>query len=87
MGLIVWIIVGAIAGFIATRALGMMDGVWRTILMGMVGAVVGGLLAGVLLNREQPAAITLVSIFVSVIGAIVVVYVANMIDVRRRATV
>jgi uncharacterized membrane protein YeaQ/YmgE (transglycosylase-associated protein family) len=87
VGIIVWIALGAIAGFIATRVLGMMDGVWRTILMGMVGAIVGGLLAGALLNREQPAAITLVSIFVSVIGAIVVVYVANMIEVRRRATV
>jgi uncharacterized membrane protein YeaQ/YmgE (transglycosylase-associated protein family) len=87
VGIIVWIILGAIAGFTATRVLGMMDAVWRTVLMGMVGAVLGGLVAGVLLNSEQPAAITLVSIVVSVMGAIVVVYVANMIDVRRRRTV
>jgi uncharacterized membrane protein YeaQ/YmgE (transglycosylase-associated protein family) len=87
MGIIAWIILGAIAGFIATRVLGMMDGVWRTILMGTVGAVVGGLVAGALLNGEQPAAITLASIVVSVIGAMVIVYVANMIEVRRRGTV
>jgi uncharacterized membrane protein YeaQ/YmgE (transglycosylase-associated protein family) len=87
VGIIVWIVLGAIAGFTATRVLGMMDGVWRTILMGMAGAVLGGLVAGALLNREQIAAITLASIVVSVIGAIVVVYVANMIEVRRRPTV
>ena len=86
MGIIVWIVLGAIAGFIATRVLGMMDGVWRTILMGMVGAVVGGLLAGALLNREQPAGINLVTIILSVIGALIVVYIANMIEVRRRGT-
>jgi uncharacterized membrane protein YeaQ/YmgE (transglycosylase-associated protein family) len=87
MGIIAWIVVGAIAGFIATRMLGMMDGIVTTILLGIVGAVVGGLLAGIFLNLNQPTGINLVTIIVSVIGAVIVVYVANMIEVRRRRTV
>ena len=56
MGLIAWIVVGAIAGFIATRRLGMLDGVERAVILGIVGAVI-------------------------------VVFVANMLEVRRRGTV
>jgi uncharacterized membrane protein YeaQ/YmgE (transglycosylase-associated protein family) len=87
MGIIAWIVVGAIAGFIATRMLGMLDGIWTTIALGIVGAVVGGFLAGIFLNLQQPTGINLVTILVSVIGAVIVVYVANMVDVRRRGTV
>jgi uncharacterized membrane protein YeaQ/YmgE (transglycosylase-associated protein family) len=87
MGLIAWIVVGAIAGFIATRTLGMLDGIWTTVFLGIVGAVVGGFLAGIFLNLQQPTGINLMTIVVSVIGAVIVVYIANMIEVRRRGTV
>ena len=46
MGIIAWIVVGAIAGFIATLILGTREGILMTVVLGIVGAVVGGFLAG-----------------------------------------
>jgi uncharacterized membrane protein YeaQ/YmgE (transglycosylase-associated protein family) len=52
MGIIAWIVVGAIAGFIATRHTGDARRVVMTVVLGIVGAVVAGFLAGMLLNLK-----------------------------------
>lgn len=49
MGIIWLIIIGAAAGFLATRFMNVQTGVVQTILIGIAGAVIGGLvLRGVL---------------------------------------
>jgi len=45
MGWIAWIVVGAIAGYIADFIMHTRNGVVMTIILGIVGAVVGGWLA------------------------------------------
>jgi len=87
MGIIAWIVVGAIAGFIATRMLEMLDRVGLSVLLGIVGAVAAGFLAGLLLNPNAPTGINLVTIVASAIGAVTVVFFANMLEVRSRGTV
>ncbi len=88
MGIISWIVVGAIAGFIATFILDSRDGVLMTIILGIVGAVVGGFLAGMFLNLKDPTGINVETIVVSVVGAIIVVVAANMLlGTGRRGTV
>jgi uncharacterized membrane protein YeaQ/YmgE (transglycosylase-associated protein family) len=87
MGFIAWIVVGALAGWIATRMLGMLDRVEVTVLLGIVGAIAAGFLAGLLLNPSQPTGINLLTIVASAIGAVIVVFVGNMVEVRRRGTV
>src|SRR5665647_215987 len=57
MGIIAWIVVGAIAGFIATLIMGTREGIVMTIILGIVGALVGGFLAGVFLNVKDPTGI------------------------------
>src|SRR5665647_1418751 len=57
MGIITWIVVGAIAGFIATLITGTREGIVMTIILGIVGALVGGFLAGVFLNVKDPTGI------------------------------
>ena len=69
MGIIAWIVVGAIAGFIATFFLGNREGFVMTIVLGIVGAVVGGFLAGAFLNLKEPMGINIETIVVSVVGA------------------
>jgi len=78
VGIITWIVLGAIAGFIATLLMGTREGILMTIILGIVGAVVGGFLAGAFLNLKDPTGINLETIVVSVIGAIIVVFVANL---------
>ena len=78
MGIIAWIVVGAIAGYIATFILGDRGGIVLTIILGIVGAVVGGWLAGTFLNLKDPTGINVETIVVSAIGAVIVVFVANL---------
>jgi len=86
MGIIAWIILGAIAGFITNLIMGGKEGVIETIILGIIGAVVGGFLAGTVLKVADVTGINITSIVVAVIGAIIVVLVYRMF-MGRRATV
>jgi uncharacterized membrane protein YeaQ/YmgE (transglycosylase-associated protein family) len=85
MGIIAWIVLGAIAGFLANLLVGGREGLIGTIILGIVGAVVGGWLAGTFLKLKDPTGINVESIIVSVIGAIIVLYVYRAVVGRRRA--
>ena len=78
MGIIAWIVLGAIAGFITSMIMGGSEGVIATILLGIVGAVIGGYLAGTLLKVADVTGVNLESIVVAVIGGVVVVAVYRM---------
>lgn len=85
MGIIAWIVLGAIAGFITNMIMGSREGVIGTIVLGIVGAVVGGYLAGTVLKVADVTGINIESIVVSVIGAVIVVAVYRALTGRRRA--
>ena len=85
MGIIAWIVLGAIAGFITNLIMGGSGGVIVTIVLGIIGAVVGGWLAGTVLNVADVTGINVESIIVSVIGAIIVVAVYRALMGRRAA--
>jgi uncharacterized membrane protein YeaQ/YmgE (transglycosylase-associated protein family) len=85
MGIIAWIVLGAIAGFLANVIMGSSDGLITTILLGIVGAVVGGYLAGNVLGLADVTGINLESIVVSVIGAVIVVAVGRIVFGDRTA--
>ena len=84
MGIVTWIVLGAIAGFLANLLVGGREGLIGTIVLGIVGAIVGGWLAGVFLKLKDPTGINVESIVVSVIGAIIVLAVYRAIAGRRR---
>ena len=86
MGIVAWIVVGAIAGFITNMIMGGGEGVIGTIILGIVGAVVGGWIAGSLLKVADVTGINIESIVVAVFGAVIVVAVYRMVT-RRRAAV
>lgn len=83
MGIIAWIVLGAIAGFITNLIMGGKEGVIATIILGIVGALVGGYLAGTVLKVADVTGINVESIVVAVIGAVIVVAVYRMFTVRR----
>jgi uncharacterized membrane protein YeaQ/YmgE (transglycosylase-associated protein family) len=84
LGIVTWIVLGAIAGFLANLLVGGREGLLGTIVLGIVGAIVGGWLAGVFLNLKDPTGINVESIVVSVVGAIIVLAVYRAIVGRRR---
>ena len=85
MGIVAWIVVGAIAGFITNMIMGGGEGIIGTILLGIVGAVVGGWLAGTVLKVADVTGINIESIVVAVIGAVIVVALYRMFTRRRVA--
>lgn len=86
MGILAWIVLGAIAGFITNMIMGGKEGVIPTIILGIVGAVVGGFLAGTVLKVADVTGINVESIVVAVIGGVVVVALYRLF-MGRRATV
>ena len=85
MGIIAWIVLGAIAGWITNMIMGGKEGVIATIILGIVGAVVGGWLAGTVLKVADVTGVNVESIVVAVIGAVIVVAVYRMVTGRRTA--
>jgi uncharacterized membrane protein YeaQ/YmgE (transglycosylase-associated protein family) len=87
MNLIAWIVLGAIAGYLAGFLVRGDEGlgIIGHIVLGIVGALVGGFLAGVLFNASPiDGPLDLSSIVVATIGAILVVVVVNAVTGRAR---
>ena len=90
MGIILLIIVGAIAGFIARALVPGRDpmGVVGTIVLGIVGSFVGGFLGALLFGRDaldgllQPS-----GIIGSIIGAVIALLIYRQVSGRSRTAV
>jgi uncharacterized membrane protein YeaQ/YmgE (transglycosylase-associated protein family) len=90
MSIIAWIVLGAIAGYLAGFLVQGDEGlgVIGHIVLGIVGALVGGFLASVLFNTKPiDGPLDLSSIVVATIGAVIVVVVVNLVTSRSRSTV
>jgi uncharacterized membrane protein YeaQ/YmgE (transglycosylase-associated protein family) len=84
MSFIAWIVLGLIAGFIASKLVNKTgDGLVMDIILGVVGAVVGGWLFQ-LFGMPGVSGVNLYSLLVAVIGAAVFLIVYHAI-VRRTA--
>jgi uncharacterized membrane protein YeaQ/YmgE (transglycosylase-associated protein family) len=87
MSIIAWIVLGAIAGYLAGFLVKGDEGlgVIGHIVLGIVGALVGGFLAGALLGSNPiDGALDLSSIVAATIGAIIVVVVASLVTRSTR---
>jgi uncharacterized membrane protein YeaQ/YmgE (transglycosylase-associated protein family) len=76
---ITWIIIGLIAGWLASIIVGTGSGLIGYIIAGLIGAVVGGFLAQQLKIKLNFGNAFLEQIVISVIGAIVVLIIARII--------
>ncbi|MEO6340822.1 MAG: GlsB/YeaQ/YmgE family stress response membrane protein [Caulobacteraceae bacterium] len=83
MSVLAWIVLGLVAGFIASKVVNKSgSGLLLDIVLGVVGALVGGFL----FNQFGQAGVTglnLYSLLVAVIGAVVVLFVYHAISGRR----
>ncbi len=88
MNLIAWLALGAIAGYLAGLFVRGDEGlgIIGHIVLGIVGAFVGGFLAASLFGVKDPiqGALDISTIVISVIGAVIVVVVADLLTGRGR---
>ncbi|PIY80380.1 MAG: GlsB/YeaQ/YmgE family stress response membrane protein [Candidatus Pacebacteria bacterium CG_4_10_14_0_8_um_filter_42_14] len=82
MGIILWIIFGAIAGFIASSIMKSSSTLSWDVIMGIIGAVVGGFLMG-MVGKTGVDGFNLYSFGVAVLGACVTIYVGRQIRSNR----
>ncbi len=76
---------GAIAGFLANLVVGGGEGVIGTIILGIIGAVVGGYLAQAIFHKGDVTGVNIESIVIAVVGAIIVLFVWRAVS-RSRAS-
>jgi uncharacterized membrane protein YeaQ/YmgE (transglycosylase-associated protein family) len=85
MGILSWIVLGAIAGFLANMIVGGREGLIGTIILGIVGALVGGYIASAVFHKGDVSGINIESIVIAVLGAILVLFVWRAVT-RNRAS-
>jgi len=88
MSIIAWLVLGAIAGYLAGFLVKGDEGlgVIGHIILGIVGAIVGGFLAGLILDRDVIGGpLSIETIIAAVIGAVIVVLVAGALMGRSRS--
>ncbi|HBI16579.1 MAG: Transglycosylase-associated protein [Candidatus Moranbacteria bacterium GW2011_GWF2_34_56] len=78
MEIITWIIFGAIAGWIASAFMGTREGLVMDIVVGIVGALLGGWIMS-LFGAEGVTGFNFYSLVVAVIGAIVLIAIVRAI--------
>jgi uncharacterized membrane protein YeaQ/YmgE (transglycosylase-associated protein family) len=84
MGIIAWLVLGLIAGFIASKIVNHTgSGVIMDIVLGVVGAFVGGLIFS-FFGATGVTGFNIYSAIVAVIGAVVVLFIYHALIGRRR---
>jgi uncharacterized membrane protein YeaQ/YmgE (transglycosylase-associated protein family) len=79
MGILSWLVVGAIAGYLAGFLVKGDEslGVLGHIVLGIVGALVGGFIAGALTGGDYITGVNFTTIIVATIGAVIAVVAYN----------
>ncbi len=73
MGLVATIVVGLIAGLLASWLMKAKTGLLVDLILGVVGSVVGGWITSLVMGVDLVSGVNVTSILVAVVGAIVVI--------------
>jgi uncharacterized membrane protein YeaQ/YmgE (transglycosylase-associated protein family) len=74
MSIIAWLLVGLIAGWIANMIMSSgAGGLLADIVIGILGAIIGGFVMGLITNKDYVNGFNVESIVVSVVGAIILI--------------
>ena len=86
MGIIAWIVLGLLAGWIASMIMGSGGyGVVGDIIVGIIGALIGGFITGPLFGIDVTG-FNVTSLIVAVVGAIILIAIYRAVAGPRRST-
>ncbi len=85
MDIIIWLVVGALAGWIASMIMktDAQMGAVANIVVGIVGALLGGWLVGLLGYEVEPGSFNFASILTAILGAVVLLAILKAVTGRR----
>jgi uncharacterized membrane protein YeaQ/YmgE (transglycosylase-associated protein family) len=84
MSIIAWVVVGLIAGWIANMVMrGGAGGLVADLVVGVLGAIAGGFIMGLLTGVDYTTGINITTILVAVGGAIVLIAAFRLISGRQ----
>lgn len=85
MSILSWVLLGLIAGFIGSKLVNSQgQGLWLDIVLGIVGAIVGGFLFSIF-GAEGITGLNIYSMIVAIVGSVVVLWIYHALVGRRRA--
>ena len=82
MGLLAWIVIGLIAGWLASQVIPSRFGLVGDTIVGMIGALIGGFLFEAF-GSSGATGINIWSIFVAFIGAVVLLFLLRAVNGRK----
>lgn len=84
MGILAWIIIGALAGWIASMIMGTnaRQGAVGNIIVGILGAFVGGFIMQLISNKDWDSSFNLATLLVATAGACVVLFIYKALSRR-----
>ncbi len=83
--LIGWLIIGGFAGWVAGKLVrGQGNGILLNVIVGIVGAVVGGWLASLIFGVNVSEGFNVETLAVAIVGAILLLAIANIAGIGRR---
>jgi uncharacterized membrane protein YeaQ/YmgE (transglycosylase-associated protein family) len=89
VGILSWIIVGLVAGALAKLIMPGRDpgGILVTMLIGIIGAIIGGFVVGLFLGGDLITGINFTTIIVATLGAIILLALYRLVVGRRASSV
>ena len=87
MSIIGWIILGGVAGFIASKIVNKQgEGIFLDIVLGIIGAIVGGYLMAFFTGSSWQSGFNIPSLIVAIVGAVIVLFIYHAVFGRRTTT-
>ncbi len=86
MGIILWIVFGALVGWIASAIMKSDNGILYDVIIGIVGAVLGGWIFS-LFGYSTVTGFDLYSFIVAIVGAIILIAIGRAISPGRHSTI
>ena len=84
MEIIGWLIIGGFAGWVAGKLVhGRGNGILHNVVVGIVGAVIGGWLASVVFHVNVSEGFNVETLAVAIVGAILLLAIANVAGLLR----
>lgn len=78
MNILIWIILGLVAGWIASVIAKTNQGVLMDIILGVAGAIVGGLIMN-FFGQPSVSGFNIYSVIVAVVGSIVLIWIGRLV--------